>query len=171
MQNTISPYFPSLNVVAIIVNDVHYLLFEDLEIDEENLLLCSVSHDGEYAKVFHLIRPDETKVRFTLGRSHSADIKLRDQYVSRTHAQIVYSNRKFRLADMDSKFGTLVLLHGKQELHKEKNLSVQVGNRIITLGIKDKSKVATHCKAHAGKLLLEGEARNDNENREEKSAT
>eukprot|EP00826_Nyctotherus_ovalis_P037936 TRINITY_DN3507_c0_g1_i7.p1 TRINITY_DN3507_c0_g1~~TRINITY_DN3507_c0_g1_i7.p1 ORF type:complete len:116 (+),score=26.02 TRINITY_DN3507_c0_g1_i7:28-348(+) len=100
--------------------------------------------------------------RSTLDRSSAA---------SDVYKRQVYSNRKFRLADMDSKFGTLVLLHGKQELHKEKNLSVQVGNRIITLGIKDKSKVATHCKAHAGKLLLEGEARNDNENREEKSAT
>lgn len=159
------------HIVAVVVNDVHYPLFEGLDMDGENLLLCSVSRDGEYAKVFHLIRPDETRGRFTLGRSHSVDIRLKNQYVSRMHAQIVYCHREFRLTDMNSKFGTLVLLRGRQELYREKNLSVQVGSRIITLGIKDRSKIATHCEPHAEKLLLEGGARNDGENREDEAAT
>jgi len=104
-------------------------------LEGENLLLSSLSQED---KVFHLIKPDEMKRTFLLGRSHAADIILNSKYASRSHAQITYTNKGFVLSDMNSKFGTLVLLCGKQELHKEHNLSVQVNSSIITLGIKEK---------------------------------
>jgi pSer/pThr/pTyr-binding forkhead associated (FHA) protein len=125
----------SFNVVSITVNEARYSLFDDLELEGENLLLSSLNQND---KVFHLIKPDEIGRTFLLGRSHTADIRLNNKYTSRAHAQIIYTGKGFVLSDMNSKYGTLVLLCGKQQLYKERNLSVQVNSSIITLGIKEK---------------------------------
>jgi len=75
---------------------------------------------------------------YKLGRSHEADIKILDLSVSRVHAMIIYKNNNFYIEDNDSKFGTLILLNGKQEISLGKQLSVQLEKSVLTFAVKSK---------------------------------
>ena len=104
------------------------------------LMLYSLSKDKQYSQVVHILKPNESKEQFSLGRSHEADVKINDNTVSRFHAQITWTAKGFVLEDNVSKFGTLMLLHGKQELAATTGLSVQIKRTIMTFVVKEESK-------------------------------
>lgn len=133
------------------MNGRHCPLISELELGRGKLLLASLGKDGECDKTFHLIGANEGKDKFVIGRSKRADVQVSDQFVSKLHALIRHTDKGFTLADMNSKYGTLVLLRGKQELHKDKDLSVQVNSSVVTLGIKEKNIFATHSNPNAEK--------------------
>lgn len=134
--------------MSVVIDGTKYSLFEDLDLSGESLLLHSLSSDDEFSKVFHLIRPNEAKKEFKLGRSHTADVKLRNNIASRLHALIVFNEKEYLLTDLNSRYGTLVLLRGKQELFKDRNLSVQVKSSLITLGIKERITQKTNSESN-----------------------
>ncbi len=108
----------------------------DLGTDESaSLLLCSLSKDREFAQTVHVLRPGSDKQAFVLGRSHEVDVRINDNSVSRVHARVRSTAKGFVLEDSASKFGTLVLLRGRQELSAS-GTSVQVGRTIVTLAVK-----------------------------------
>lgn len=137
--------------MIIISGQSHHLLLDELESNKKALMLFSVNQDKQFDRVFHILKPDPEKSHFSLGRSHNADVRLHNGFVSRIHAQISYKDEKgFMIEDENSKFGTLILLHGKQELSKVNDISVQVNSSIITVGIKEK-----HCQMIDSNLISE----------------
>jgi len=52
-----------------------------------------------------------------IGRGHDADLRINDISVSRFHAVIKFKNNQFVIADNVSKFGTLVLVRNKLDIH------------------------------------------------------
>eukprot|EP00826_Nyctotherus_ovalis_P053548 TRINITY_DN6980_c0_g1_i18.p1 TRINITY_DN6980_c0_g1~~TRINITY_DN6980_c0_g1_i18.p1 ORF type:complete len:166 (-),score=17.22 TRINITY_DN6980_c0_g1_i18:83-580(-) len=139
--------------LAISVSGRHYSLLGDLEVGRGKLLLAILGKEGECNKTFYLIGANEGKDKFVIGRSKKADVQVSDRFVSRLHALIKHTDKGFALTDMNSKYGTLVLLRRKQELHKDENLSVQVNNSIVTLGVKEKNVPIMHCNPNAKSIL------------------
>jgi pSer/pThr/pTyr-binding forkhead associated (FHA) protein len=64
----------------------------------------------------HIIKPNQTKDTFKMGRGHESDLRINDISVSRCHALIKFKNGKFLLEDNLSKFGTLVLVKKRTPL-------------------------------------------------------
>ena len=77
----------------------------------------------------YVITPKDQVVR--IGRTNYADVRINDPTISRVHSQIEFSGGEFRLWDLGSKFGTLLLLKKGQTF--KKSLCLQVGNKIYKL--------------------------------------
>ena len=56
--------------------------------------------------------------------------------MSRLHAMILFSGSSFVLQDVNSKFGTLVLIRDKLELNQRWQKSVQVGRTVVNFLIR-----------------------------------
>lgn len=126
-----------------------------VEIQENALILLGMTRDREYAQALHFIKADAKKSVFLIGRSHDVDIKVHDNSVSRSHSQISYTSQgNFIIEDNNSKFGTLLLLKGKQELKKENGISVQVDKSIITFGIKEMKIKEKPLQINAPEILI-----------------
>jgi hypothetical protein len=110
----------------------------DLEVPQTGayMTISSLAKEKHNARSIYVLTPRSTQTRFKIGRSHEADLKVNDISVSRIHAVISYTEHGFTLEDNDSKFGTLVLLHGKQELSIGQQLSLQVNKAVLTFAIK-----------------------------------
>lgn len=65
----------------------------DIPIPESGnfLLLQSLTFEKNSQRMVHLIKPDENKGQFVLGRGHDSDVRVSDISVSRCHALIKYS--------------------------------------------------------------------------------
>jgi len=60
--------------------------------DEGNfLLLQSLTFEKNSSRMVHLIKPDENKGQFVIGRGHDSDMRVSDISVSRCHAMIKYN--------------------------------------------------------------------------------
>lgn len=118
-----------------------HLLFDIEESQGPVLIMYSLNRDKEYSQVLHILRPNPSKSQFRLGRSHEADVKINDNSVSRFHSHILLTSKGFVLEDNLSKFGTLVLLHGKQELAPETGFSVQIKRTVITFAVKEEGDI------------------------------
>ena len=77
------------------------------------------------------------KCMVKLGRGHDSDIRVSDISVSRIHATIRYSNKKFILEDNKSKFGTLLQVESPLCISKKKPLKVQIGRTVLSLSVKN----------------------------------
>lgn len=92
-----------------------YYPLVDFERPEGNyIILESLTMDKNSSRMIHVIRANEDKNSFKMGRGHEADIRISDISVSRTHAILKYVNGGFYLEDNMSKFGTLVRIHDSQ---------------------------------------------------------
>lgn len=63
-------------------------------------------------------------------------MRVPDISVSRLHAQIAYKYNTFYLEDMDSKFGTLLLMQKPLKLtldQNKKEFKLQIGRSLLTL--------------------------------------
>lgn len=76
-------------------------------------------------------------------------MRVPDISVSRLHSQLVFKNDQFYIEDLESKFGTLVLMHRPFIFEKPGTpIKVQVGRSILTLDLipnKDTSNAPKTC--------------------------
>jgi len=86
--------------------------------------------------MIHLIRPNDKKDSFKLGRGHESDLRINDISVSRCHAIIKFKDGRFYLEDNLSKFGTLVLVKNRTPLIPLFNKAVQIGRTVINFSVK-----------------------------------
>lgn len=80
------------------------------------LVLESLNQEKNTSRIVHLIRPNEAKDTFKMGRGHESDLRINDISVSRLHAMVKFKDGKFLLEDNLSKFGTLVLIKKRTPL-------------------------------------------------------
>lgn len=115
-----------------------------LPISGNYLVLETSSKNKTFSKTLHVLKPNESKFLYKLGRGHESDIKVPDISVSRSHAKIKSTEKGFILEDNSSKFGTLILL--KDEPHEVLDsigLSVQVGRTMITFSLSQQDGINT----------------------------
>ncbi len=116
-----------------------YKLF-DLELPppgENFLLLQSLTFEKNSQRTIHLLRPDDIKSRFVLGRGHEADLRVNDISVSRCHSVIRFTDQKYYLEDSQSKFGTLKLATGHIEIRDDHPVPLQIGRSVVSFAFKD----------------------------------
>ena len=98
--------------------------------------------DKNNLKSIHVITFDEQQ-KITLGRGHESDVRINDISVSRLHATLTFVDGQFKIKDLRSKFGSLVLV--KKEIKiKEKKINLQIGRSYLEAAIvpnKDLNKI------------------------------
>lgn len=94
-------------------------------------------------KSIHVITLGDDQI--TIGRGHESDVRINDISVSRTHASLKYDKTTGRLmlSDLNSKFGTLVMIKKPLEI-KTKKIHLQIGRTYIEaflIGMKEFEKL------------------------------
>jgi hypothetical protein len=103
------------------------------------LVLESLNQEKNTSRIVHIIKPNQVKDTFKMGRGHDSDLRINDISVSRLHAMIKYKDGKFLLEDNISKFGTLVLVNKRTPLYAGFNKAVQIGRTVINFSVKANS--------------------------------
>ena len=102
--------------------------------------LESLTFEKNSSRIVHVIKPNDTKTQFKMGRGHESDLRVSDISVSRCHAILKYDaagTNKFYLEDNLSKFGTLVLAsNGLAELDLDRTKAIQIGRSVISFTVK-----------------------------------
>ena len=104
--------------------------------DGDFLVLESLNQEKNTSRIIHVIRPNDKKETFKLGRGHESDLRINDISVSRCHAIIKLKEGRFQLEDNLSKFGTLVLVRSRTPLVPGFNKAVQIGRTVINFSVK-----------------------------------
>ena len=88
-----------------------------------------IDDQNKEERCLHLIFAKEgTPIR--IGRGHQCEIRLTDISVSRSHAQIIFEDNKFKIKDSKSKFGTLIKLDDDIIFKKNEVVKVQYGRSV-----------------------------------------
>ena len=116
-------------------NDFNYIIFDAFPIDK--IINC----------YRYIIKFDNNVKKMILGRGKEANIILNDISISRSHCQIsINNNCEVILNDLNSKFGTLVLIQNKcLEILEGKILRVQIGRSFLNFEIKEKFSLFNCC--------------------------
>ena len=116
-------------------NDFNYIIFDAFPIDK-------ITNCYRY-----IIKFDNNVNTMIIGRGKEANIILNDISISRRHCQIsINSNGDVILNDLNSKFGTLVLIQNKcLEILLGKILRVQIGRSFLNFEIKEKFSLFNCC--------------------------
>ena len=69
----------------------------------------------------------KNRTEFQVGRQNDSDIRINDITVSRHHAMLKLINENIYIEDLNSKFGTMILVQNEIQLLPFKNISFQVG--------------------------------------------
>ena len=77
-------------------------------------------------KSVHVVSLKENE-KIAIGRANESDVRINDISVSRTHSCIMLKNKQILLKDLNSKFGTLILVKKEIEISMDKKLSLQIG--------------------------------------------
>lgn len=97
----------------------NYVIFESLYADTPNI------------KTIYVINFD-TKTEINIGRSNDIDLKMTDTSISRSHARLSKIGNQIFFSDLNSKFGSLVLLQNPYfPIYKNLVLSLQLGRTLI----------------------------------------
>lgn len=99
------------------------------------ITLESASSQNNESRSINIISFQDKK-NIRLGRGHDSDIRLSDISVSRNHANIHLTNTGLYLADVNSKFGTLVRIKRPVSLTLGFKFSVQCGRTLIEISVK-----------------------------------
>ena len=115
-------------------NDYNYIIFDVFAIDRIN------------NRLRYIIKFENLK-SLILGRGKEANIILNDISISRNHCEInINNNGEVILQDLNSKFGTLVLIQNKKmEILNGQILCVQVGRTFFNFEIKKKFSLFCCC--------------------------
>ena len=112
----------------------NYIIFETLVPDNG----LGFSSNTQYKTVY--IVNFSTKNTLKIGRSHEADLRIKDVSVSRLHANlelIQKEKNEIVIYDNNSKFGTIVLIQSDSlPIYQEPPLTVQFGKNLVTFYIK-----------------------------------
>lgn len=113
--------------------------------------------DKNFSRVIHMAQTDASKPLFRLGRGHDSELKISDISVSRVHAQIIMTEKGYKLEDNGSKFGTLILLApGRHEVDPSNGLSLQVSRTTLALAVRPNeaaNKAGPVAAAASGELI------------------
>jgi pSer/pThr/pTyr-binding forkhead associated (FHA) protein len=88
------------------------------------------------SRMIFIMKPNNPKMEFKVGRGHDSDIRVSDISVSRYHARVKYEDGKFLLEDNTSKFGTLVQIKDKTPIKRNHTCAVQSGRTVATYMLK-----------------------------------
>lgn len=109
-----------------------------------NFVQLEAIKDKEFFKVIHIISLQSDRDKVSIGRGHNADIKVSDISVSRVHAIIRRGESGYVLEDNESKFGSLLLVRGKQfEVRSGKGGFLQVGRTTLELEVGQRERAAS----------------------------
>ena len=99
----------------------NYAIFENL-IDNK--------HNKKY---LYMISLDNNNTNlFTIGRGHDCNLVLNDASISRNHCALRFFNKKLFLEDLNSKFGTLILIYPQyMKLVEGLKLYLQIGRSFL----------------------------------------
>ena len=96
-------------------------------------------------KIGYVITFDKEN-RIKIGRGEEASVTFSDLSISRFHSELVYIDNNVYLSDLNSKFGTLILLQKKNlNLISSSTLNLQIGDHFISLRIKPNIKIFSCC--------------------------
>ena len=113
----------------------NYIILESLNQIKEN------NGNHKFIHVIKLINEED----ITIGRSNKADLKISDISVSRIHAKLKFNfeSKSLEISDLNSKFGTLVLIKDKIELKSGERLITQVGRTLFGVNVikKEEEKI------------------------------
>ena len=128
----------------IIKNNKHIKLFEKNKLDDDVYLTLDLVYP-DYMKILYWLwisKYDDYK-KFRIGRSQASDIKINLDTISRIHAKINYEDDEFFLKDLDSTYGTMVLLKEPLKFtNNKKNETCLVnGSTLIEIKYGEKKKV------------------------------
>ena len=125
-----------IDLVMVKSNGRAYNLVEYDKPKGDFLVLESLNQEKNTSRIIHIIKPNDKKDSFKLGRGHESDLRINDISVSRCHAIIKFKENKFQLEDNLSKFGTLVLIKERTLLMPNYNKAVQIGRTVINFSAK-----------------------------------
>lgn len=136
-------------------------LFELLDFSPENtdskyIVLEVLNFELKEGKIVYLITFDKEN-RIKIGRGEEASVPFQDLSISRFHSELIYVDNKVYISDLNSKFGTLILLQNKNlNLITTSTLNLQIGEHFISLRIKPNIKIFSCCsreKEEASEIL------------------
>ena len=92
--------------------------------------LTNEKHSKKYIYNVNLISDNSIVY---IGRANDSDIKLNDATISRIHSCIHVVEGRLFIRDLNSKYGTSVILQNKQfNLYDEKSVTLQFGRTLLT---------------------------------------
>lgn len=114
----------TIELVSIEYPTTPYLVLEDSRPDR--------LHESYGLHILSL-KPGESLL---VGRSYESDVKLNDVSVSRTHALVRFSNNVFCIEDLNSKFGTLLLMGEGITLTGREEVVLQASRCLLNFTVK-----------------------------------
>ena len=123
------------------LNRIYELIDLNMPVDLDYIILESLDYIKESVnnKTIHIIQLND-KEDINIGRNNNNDVIDNHISVSRYHAKLKFNkeNGKLYLENMNSKYGTLVLIKGNIEI-KEKQINFQAGANYIKAYLEDKN--------------------------------
>ena len=115
-------------------NNFNYIIFDAFPIDKINYRFRYIINFNNVKNVI-------------LGRGKDANIILNDISISRIHCQFILNDKgNILVNDLNSKFGTLILIQNKKiEILKGQNLFIQYGRTFLNFEIKKKFSFFNCC--------------------------
>ena len=85
----------SISIVVIKSQGKTFNLVDYERPEGDYLVLESLNQEKNTSRIIHIIRPNDKKDSFKLGRGHESDLRINDISVSRCHAIIKFKDGKF----------------------------------------------------------------------------
>ena len=137
-------------------NNNIYEICDYNSIDENNrkyIILETIGSEKHHEKFIfninfnsNLCENKNEMLQFIIGRSNDCDIRLVDNSISRSHSVLTIKDKKLYIKDMNSKFGTGILLQNKNlKFIDEAIISIQLGRSILTFYQRIKSGILCKC--------------------------
>jgi len=108
----------------------------DLPKNDNYILIHSLNDDKNNYRNSFVIKPNNMKNQFSVGRGHTMDLRINDISVSRAHATIIFNGFNFELQDLGSKFGTLVLVRDFLKIDPITTSRLQAGRTFFRIKTK-----------------------------------
>ena len=121
----------------IIKNNRHIKLFEKEKLEEDVSLTLDLVYPDDIKMLYWLkINKYEDYKKFRIGRSQTCDIKINQETISRIHAKINFEDDEFFIKDLDSTYGTMVLLKEPLRFYNSKRNETCLVNGSTLIEIK-----------------------------------
>ena len=117
---------------------IYYDIFDFIPIEFKSyIVLESIPNKNkeDQSRIFFILNFDD-KNNIILGRSHEVDVIINEISISRFHCELSIDREKnaFYIRDLDSKFGTGVLIQNKKILLNDKKLLfISIGKHILEI--------------------------------------
>eukprot|EP00340_Litonotus_pictus_P004504 CAMPEP_0170523848 /NCGR_PEP_ID=MMETSP0209-20121228/9284_1 /TAXON_ID=665100 ORGANISM="Litonotus pictus, Strain P1" /NCGR_SAMPLE_ID=MMETSP0209 /ASSEMBLY_ACC=CAM_ASM_000301 /LENGTH=659 /DNA_ID=CAMNT_0010812179 /DNA_START=291 /DNA_END=2270 /DNA_ORIENTATION=- len=114
-------------------NKIEHILNYDKPKGENYLILEGFNWESKETKNWYLVHLDKPSDCIHFGRANYSDVRMSCISVSRDHAYLRLSSEgKFYLEDLNSKFGTLILLKDSLSIIPNHKLVVQYNNLLMS---------------------------------------